>query len=75
MREHDGALSELMLHTSDDGLAHVQLWAVDGSVTLTQAQLAESLQTTTQAMTQPIAAIYAEGELSESQGTSTEGKE
>jgi hypothetical protein len=65
MTEQDGASGELVLYTSDDGQAHVQLRAVDGSAWVTQAQLAELFQTTTQAMTQHIAAIYAEGELSE----------
>ena len=60
-----GASGELVLYTSEDGLAHVQLRAVDGSAWVTQAQLAELFQTTTQAMTQHIATIYAEGELSE----------
>lgn len=59
------ASGELVLYTSEDGLAHVQLRAVDGSAWVTQAQLAELFQTTTQAMTQHIATIYAEGELSE----------
>lgn len=65
MTEQDGASGELVLYTSDDGQAHVQLRSVDGSAWVTQAQLAELFQTTTQAMTQHIAAIYVEGELSE----------
>lgn len=65
MTERPEAPGELVLYTTDDGLAHVQLRAVDGSAWVTQAQLAELFQTTTQAMTQHIGAIYAEGELTE----------
>jgi len=65
MTEQADAAGELVLYTTEDGLAHVQLRAVDGSAWVTQAQLAELFQTSTQAMTQHIAAIYAEGELSE----------
>lgn len=65
MTESDPAVGEVVLYTTDDGLAHVQLRAVDGSAWVTQAQLAELFQTTTQAITQHITAIYTEGELSE----------
>ncbi|MEV8368399.1 virulence RhuM family protein [Microbacterium sp. NPDC064584] len=59
------AAGEVVLYTTDDGLARVQLRAVDGSAWLAQRDIAELFQVTTQAITQHIAAIYAEGELQE----------
>lgn len=65
MSEVDEAAGEVILYTTDDGAARVQLRAADGTAWLTQGQLAELFQTTPQAITQHIAAIYAEGELNE----------
>lgn len=56
---------ELILYTTEDGAAKIQLRAVDGTVWLTQAQMADLFQTTPQAITQLIGAVYEEGELSE----------
>lgn len=59
------ANGEIVLYTTDDGLANVQLRAINGTAWLTQAQIAELFQVTSQAITQHIRAIYAEGELAE----------
>lgn len=53
---------ELILYNTDDGLAAIGLRAVDGTVWLTQAQMAELFQTSPQAITQLITTIYADGE-------------
>ena len=54
---------ELILYRSQDGSARIQLRAVDGTVWLTQAEIAELFQTTSQNISLHIKAIYAEGEL------------
>lgn len=56
---------ELILYTSPDGAARIQLRAVEGTVWLTQAQMADLFQTTPQAITQLIASIYEDRELVE----------
>lgn len=56
---------ELILYTTEDGAARIELRAVDGTVWLTQAQMADLFQTTPQAITQLVRAIYDEEELSE----------
>ena len=56
---------ELILYTSEDGLTQIQLWAVDGTVWLTQAQIADLFQTSSQAITQLVRSIYGDGELTE----------
>jgi hypothetical protein len=56
---------ELILYTSEDGAAKIQLRAVEGTVWLTQAQMAELFQTSPQAITQLIATIYEDQELAE----------
>lgn len=61
----DEAGGEIVLYTSDDGLARVQLRAIDGSVWLTQSQLAELFQTTKQNVSIHLRNIYAEHELTE----------
>ena len=60
-----GSGDEVVLYTTDDGLAKVQLRALDGTAWLTQAQIAELFQVTPQAVTQHIRAVYAEAELTE----------
>lgn len=57
--------SEMLLYTDPDGLVRVQVRLEDGSVWLSQAQLAELYGTTPQNITQHIRAIYAEGEQDE----------
>ena len=54
----------LILYRSMDGRAQVQLRVEGDTVWLTQAEMAELFDTTPQAMTQHIRAIYDEGELS-----------
>ncbi|MBI2802472.1 MAG: virulence RhuM family protein [Gammaproteobacteria bacterium] len=54
---------ELILYTADDGTISVQLRAEEGTVWITQAELAALFQTTPQNITQHIRAIYAENEL------------
>ncbi|WP_019627732.1 virulence RhuM family protein [Thioalkalivibrio sp. AKL10] len=55
---------ELILYRSEDGRAEIQLRAEGDTVWLTQAEMAELFDTTPQAITQHIRAIYEEGELS-----------
>jgi hypothetical protein len=54
---------ELILYTTEDGQARVQLRAEGGTVWVTQAEMAELFQTTPQNITLHIKAIYSEGEL------------
>ena len=49
---------ELILYRSPDGLTEIQLRAIDGTVWLTHAEMAELFQTSPQAITQLIKAIY-----------------
>jgi hypothetical protein len=56
---------ELILYTSEDGAAKIQLRAVEGTVWLTQAQMAELFQTSPQAITQLVSAVYGDQELAE----------
>ena len=56
---------ELILYTSEDGAAKIQLRAVDGTIWLTQAQMAELFQTSPQAITQILATVYEDQELAE----------
>ena len=56
---------ELILYRTEDGRAAVQLRAEDGTVWLTQGDIAALFGTTPQNITQHIKAIYAEGELTE----------
>lgn len=53
---------ELILYSTEDGLSRIELRAADGTAWLTQAQMADLFQTTSQAITQLIAAIYKENE-------------
>ncbi|MED5547292.1 MAG: virulence RhuM family protein [Pseudomonadota bacterium] len=56
---------EMILYNTEDGATVVQLKALDGSVWLSQAQIAELFEVTPQAVTQHVRAIYEEGELGE----------
>lgn len=53
------------LNTSDDGQAHVQLRAEQGTVWLTQLEMAELFHTTKQNIAKHLKAIFVEQELSE----------
>lgn len=55
---------ELILYRSEDGRAEIQLRVEGETAWLTQAEMAELFDTTPQAITQHIRAIYEEGELS-----------
>jgi hypothetical protein len=57
--------SDLILYQTEDGKTRVQCRFEDESLWLTQAQMADLLQTTPQNITQHIKAIYGEGELTE----------
>ena len=59
------AKSEILLFNTDDGKSHIQVRLEDNMVWLTQAQLAELFQTTSQNITLHIKAIYKDGELLE----------
>jgi hypothetical protein len=56
-------MSGLILYRTEDGQAEFNLRALDGSVWLTQAEIADLFQISPQAVTQHIRAIYAETEL------------
>lgn len=57
--QHNG---EIIIYPTVDGLTEVQLKAIDGSVWLTQAEIADLFQSSPQGVTQLIKAIYDEGE-------------
>ena len=56
---------ELVIYSTEDGKTRVSVRLQDGSVWLSQAQMAELFQTTPQNITQHIKNIYSEGELTE----------
>lgn len=56
---------ELILYTTEDGLTKIQMRAIDGSVWLTQGEIAELFQTTPQNITIHIKSIYSDGELTQ----------
>jgi hypothetical protein len=58
-------MSDLILYTSEDGQAHVQLRAEQGTVWLTQLEMAELFHTTKQNIAKHLKAIFAEQELYE----------
>lgn len=57
---------ELILYRSQDGSARIQLRAVDGSVWLSQAQMAELFDTSKQNISLHLKNIFADNELNES---------
>jgi hypothetical protein len=57
--------NELILYRTEDGKTDIQLKAIDGTVWLTQAEIAELFSTSPQAITQLVKTIYAEKELEE----------
>ena len=56
---------EIILYTTEDGQAEIQLRAVEGTVWLTQGQMAELFASSPQAITQLVRAIYDDEELTE----------
>lgn len=73
-------MSELILYQTEDGLTRVQLRVVDGSVWLSQLEIAELFATTKQNVSLHVANVLKEGELiadsvvKESLTTATDGK-
>jgi hypothetical protein len=61
--DNSGSSGELILYTTEDGKASVQLRVAQGSVWLTQLELAELFQTSKQNISLHIKNILAEGEL------------
>ncbi len=55
---------EIVLYQAEDGRTRIECRFQDGTLWLTQAQMAELFQTTPQNITTHLKAIYAEGELS-----------
>ena len=58
-------MSDIVLYQTEDGAAQIELRVVDGTVWLTQAEIAELFDTSPQAITQLIKAIYADAEMEE----------
>lgn len=56
---------EVVLYRTEDGKAEFRLASNDGSVWLSQAEIADLYQISPQAVTQHVKAIYADGELPE----------
>ena len=56
-------MSELILYTTEDGQSRIQLRADDGTVWLTQLEMAELFLTTKQNVAKHLKAIFSEGEL------------
>lgn len=56
---------EIILYQAEDGSAEIQLRAQDGTVWLSQAEIADLFQTTPQNVTQHIKGLYEDAELSE----------
>ena len=61
----DMARGELILYRTKDGRAAIRLRVVDGTVWLTQAEIAELFDTTPQNVTQHLRNVYDDGELDE----------
>ena len=57
---------ELIIYQTEDGLAEINLLAIEGSVWLTQNELAELFDTTKQNISLHIKNIFEDKELSES---------
>ena len=58
-----GADGELILYRTEDGKAAIQLRAVDGTVWLTQAEIAALFDTTVQNVGQHLKTLFGDGEL------------
>lgn len=58
-------MNELILYTTEDGHSRIQLRADDGTVWLTQLEMAELFLTTKQNVAKHLKAIFAEEELSQ----------
>ena len=60
-----GRMSDLILYTTEDGQSQIQLRADDGTVWLSQLEMAELFLTTRQNVAKHLKAIFAEGELAQ----------
>lgn len=58
-------MSEIIIYTSNDGVTKIDLRLENGTIWLSQLQIAELFQTTKQNISKHIKAIYDDGELSE----------
>lgn len=58
-------MDNIIMYNTDDGKANVKLYASDGTVWLTQAQIAELFDRTRSVITKHINNIFSEGEVSE----------
>lgn len=58
-------MDNIIIYNTDDGNTRVQLYANDGTVWMTQAQMAELFQCTRSNVNSHLQTIYKEGELSE----------
>lgn len=56
---------EIIFYQTEDGASQIELSAIDGTVWLTQADMARLFDTTAQNITLHIKALYADGELNE----------
>ena len=63
MAENEGPHGEIVFYRTDDGRTRIECRFQDGSIWLTQAEIAELYQTTPQNVTLHLKAIYAEGEI------------
>lgn len=61
-KAHPMSNGEIILYTTDDGKQTIQLRAIQGTIWLSQAEIAELFDTTPQNITQHIRSIYADGE-------------
>jgi hypothetical protein len=61
-------ISDLILYSTEDGLAQFTLREMNGQVWLTQLELAELYQSSKQNISKHIQAVLADGELSEAGG-------
>ena len=59
----NGSQGEIILYRTDDGRAEIQLRAHDGTVWLTQNDIADLFDTSKQSISRHIANIYSDGEL------------
>ena len=58
-------MADIVLYQTEDGTAQIELRVVDGTVWLTQAEIAALFDTSPQAITQLVKTIYADAEMRE----------
>jgi hypothetical protein len=61
--------NEIILYNTDDGQAKIELHLINGTVWLTQLELAELFQTSKQNISKHIKSILDDGELRENEAT------